>query len=282
VSAPASRPDLEELLPVRPETEDRRRAARRGWSGGRVRAILLLWTVGILAAGIYGFLLAPFAGFFLFAPGAGLDVWRSWRSSSLRQSHLDEPWMWDHAWDRSGARVTPLERVARVSTFPFAAALFSWAAVHWWFLGAALVWWACRAWSVWGGGTSRVTYAEFPFFVGGRATLRFGLDEGGATFHSARYFLRRVRETPHRFTSVHHADDWYEIEGFVDGDALPGPEQYVEVSFDVPADVGGTWLSGHHPRYWVLDVEGETSAGPYAESFLVPIYVRPRAGDASA
>jgi hypothetical protein len=58
---------------------------------------------------------------------------------------------------------------------------------------------------------------------------------------------------------------------------LPGPDFDVEVAFDVPEAAPGTRIADRFPRYWVLDVRGDTSSGPYAETFLIPIYERPAA-----
>ena len=60
-------------------------------------------------------------------------------------------------------------------------------------------------------------------------------------------------------------------------ETLPAPGCDVELRFDVPTGAPPTRLSDDFPTYWVLDVLGETNAGRFEESFLVPVYERPAA-----
>jgi hypothetical protein len=138
---------------------------------------------------------------------------------------------------------------------------------------------AWQSWTHWRAqraGDGRATYANFPFHPGERVTLYFGMSDGGASFERVEFALRHVKE---------FADGWgrwrrgavatFELKEHRPPGLLPGPGQDVELSFDLPARARTTRLSADPPEYWVLDVRGNTSAGPYAESFLVPVYARP-------
>jgi hypothetical protein len=102
------------------------------------------------------------------------------------------------------------------------------------------------------------------------------MSEGGASFETVDFALRRVVERPGRpFASQHEVFDCEALSPRPLLDLLPGPEQFVEVTFDVPPDAAPTRLSDALPQYWALDVVGRTSAGRFAEAFLVPVYDRP-------
>jgi hypothetical protein len=230
------------------------------------------------------------------ALGAGLGFLlerRRRRShAAARAAHPDEPWLWDHPWDPTGASVTSAQRWGRASSRWSAtrarrtAWLVAIVVVAGWLgplYGTSIVWiavlallWAWDAWHAHGAGTTRVSYAKFPFHPGERVTLRFAVSEGGASFRRARFHLRHVRE--------HVAHGWIRAaltQSTIVIDRppgmLPGPEEEIELTFDVPEGAPGTRLSDpdSEPSYWVLDVVADTSAGPFTESFLVPIYERP-------
>jgi hypothetical protein len=228
---------------------------------------------------------------------AGLVVvsLRRRRDMALMRAHPDEPWRWDHAWDPTGTSVTALDRFRRGTrprTWAGARAVYFTAAAvvilfvvsvadgispGWVMVTAALVVWGWRAWRAHGAGSMRVSYAKFPFHPGERVTLYFGASEGGASFHRVAFHLRHVREVargPFGWRGAYAAST---ITVERPPGLLPGPEQDVEIVFDVPARAPGTCLSDALPQYWSLDVVANTSAGPYCESFLVPIYDRPSA-----
>ena len=213
------------------------------------------------------------------------------RAKRLRSEFPLEPWRYDRPWDARGERRWWLVRMAALAAridLRFAQAglvvlgvAFGVAGhgrlVAVGFLGGTLASWiAWTAWRVQGAGDAYLAFAKFPFHPGERVTLRFGMSSGGATFRRVEFRLSRV--APERPTS-----DPAPVIGvrkqsmseFRPPGALPGSDFYVEVSFDLPADARGTRLSRAKPEYWILDVLGATSSGPYAESFLVPIYARP-------
>jgi hypothetical protein len=213
------------------------------------------------------------------------------RVQRLREEFPFEPWRYDHVWDERGERRTWIVRLAEAADR--ARGRFVWvmagtlglvvclAAGRFWsalaLAGGVLVTWI--AWTVWrmhGSGDARLYFAKFPFHPGERVTLRFGMGAGGATFQRAEFRLSEVNQPAEQRGP-----------GFGGGErirsmcerrppgALPGSDFDIEVSFDVPAGASGTRLSGGAPRYWVLDVLAATTSGPYAETFLIPIYARP-------
>jgi hypothetical protein len=280
---------------------DVERAPRAGWTPLRACALLVLLLTGATSWGLFwwtsrtqtGSIVLPGAlaaatalGSAVVWPGALLDRTRRAAVERRRRAHPAAPWLWDHAWDPSGVSRTARSRILRASTFP-ALWLVPWFAnvgrpggrpAAFAVLGVLLSWWAWRIFRVLGGGSSHVAFASFPFAPGGRATLRFGTSADGATFETVSFGLRRVVEVEGRLIAKEHVVVASEpIPPTPPVAALPGPEQYVEVSFDVPADAAPTRLSDAFPSYWVMDVVGTTSAGPFAETFLVPIYERPAA-----
>ena len=226
-----------------------------------------------------------------------ITVWkfrrRSARSAVLAQFRGD-PWALDNRWNavggtvRGGGRHRPrrardwLPPCLAVAAFLSLLAVGDAIGTRWrvWLAipaGAFLLWLLSRIVRERLIGTSRLSYARFPFFTGERAELTFGLDEGGATFQAARYTLRRYEETPHGWMSG-RCRVTFESEFVPEPGILPGPENGIFLRFDIPADAGGTALSAVWPRYWELEIAGETTHGPYRVMVLVPVYERPLSG----
>jgi hypothetical protein len=273
---------------------------RAGWTSARLSLLLGFFITVAVAWGVISWRLhdetkpslvfpssigmLAVAGVGVVWPGGLLDLSRCVRTARRRRTHRDAPWLWDHEWDPAGASCSPLARAFRASTWP-AGGLAPLLLVVlgnaprlpilWIVPGAYVAWWAWRVRRVLGGGTARLDFTRFPYAPGGPATFRFGMSEGGATFESVGFALRRVVERPGRpFASQHEVFDCEALSPRPFRDLLPGPEQFVEVTFDVPADAAPTRLSDPLPQYWALDVVGRTSAGRFAETFLVPIYER--------
>jgi hypothetical protein len=221
----------------------------------------------------------------------GVNWWRRSRRHAARLAeHPMEPWLREHDWDPRGVSVTPFVRFLRsfqsrwfVRLWLMAVAatlvglvvgLAAWPALA--ALGAISCWGAWVAWRIHGAGTTHVSYAKFPFHPGETVKLSVGTSDGGATYRRADFHLRYYRSvaysardaarrlTPSFQRTVHRPPG-----------LLPGPEQDVEIEFEVPADAPVTCLSASALSWWVLDIVANTSAGPYCESFLVPIYERP-------
>jgi hypothetical protein len=213
-----------------------------------------------------------------------LDLRRS------RRDHPSEPWLCDHTWDPKGVSVTAFSRFLRrfesqtlTRIWVIAVVLtVSWtttAAVPWPVLagvGAIVCWGAWVGWKIHGAGTTHVSFAKFPFHPGETVTLFVGTSDGGATYRHAEFHLHHVEGFSHAApaTAGTLRKHFHTVLSRPPG-LMPGPQQDVEISFDLPPDVPGTSLSSPPASYWVLDVVANTSAGPYAESFLIPIYARP-------
>lgn len=232
------------------------------------------------------------AGIAALLPQGPIDSWRQWRLETARRSAPEEPWLWDHEWDSSGVSVSPFRRFlgprSRLGRIVFCAVLLaaspSAATQTAWmvFGGVASTWLAWRAWRVHGVGTAHVTFAKFPFHPGERVTLHFGMSEGGARFERAAFCLRHVEEAPaHPFERRGEDIRYFGISEHRPPGELPGGGHHVVLEFDVPEGAGDTRLSESPRVYWALDVLANTSAGPYVESFLIPIYERPAAAVAA-
>jgi hypothetical protein len=292
VVSPADDPATRKLLArLRPPLR------RRRWTQARVQGVLapaaialLFWVLerrGGPTGWAWGAACFAAACIAFAVPGGVIDQVAAAKLRAERRRRPAEPWAWDHAWDPAGAAGSWLRpwlaamdgREARYSL----AGLQLVGAVplllldarelpFLWMMGVTLTHSAWLAWRVHGFGTAHLSFTEFPYAPGGSVALHFGMSEGGASFRSVAFRLRRIRETVGPSSVV-------EFEGLAAPrrGGLPGPNQDVEIVFDVPADAGGTRLSASPPEYWRLDVAGDTSAGAYAETFLVPIYERPRA-----
>jgi hypothetical protein len=220
-------------------------------------------------------------------PGGLVDRWRAARLDAARRRDPDRPWLWDHRWDPRGVSGQPWRRLIRATPRsrglllyvlamafvgpPPATVLWIWGSIG----GIAATWIAWRAWRIWGVGTAHVSFTKFPFHPGERVTLHFGMSEGGAQFERASFCLRRVLEPRSRAVPAHSAPWRLGLRENRPPGELPGGNQFVTLEFDVPANAFGTHLSAPRPEYWALDVLANTSAGPYVESFLIPIYERP-------
>jgi hypothetical protein len=212
------------------------------------------------------------------------------RLEAARRRDPARPWLWDHRWDPRGVSGSPFRRLLVSSQrligpmfFPVWMLVFGPAPVPVvWFWGTvsgvAATWVAWKAWRIYGVGTAHVTFTRFPYHPGERVTLHFGMSEGGAQFQRAAFCLRRIEVargiSPLEFRGARR---YFGIRAERPPGELPGSDHHVAIEFDLPADVAGTHLSASPPSYWTLDVIANTSAGPYVESFLIPIYERPAA-----
>lgn len=211
----------------------------------------------------------------------GAEWLRQRRFRIGRATWPTEPWNWDHRWDREGQE-TQFDRTRTgwtqllwalgfvVLAVQFAVFVPAWPlAVILAVPASGLAWFGYR--NLRGGGL-RLTAAEFPQFVGSRATFLLGVTAGGARFEEAVVVLRCVQE--HRRGEPRFETVW-EQSRELDPDMLPGPGNDVRVQFDVPATARGTQIDVREPRWWEVDVMGQTDGGPIHERFVVPIYERP-------
>ncbi|MCE9637658.1 MAG: hypothetical protein K8T90_18315 [Planctomycetes bacterium] len=51
----------------------------------------------------------------------------------------------------------------------------------------------------------------------------------------------------------------------------PGPQQFVQVEFDIPAEVPATGTPAARPIVWELIVHGRSTWGDVTEAFEVPV-----------
>ncbi len=224
-------------------------------------------------------------------PGSVVDRMLAARLEAARRGDPARPWNWDHRWDPRGVSGSPFRRLIVSSPgsiwLVFYSSLqlaFGRPAELYWFFGiagaTAATWMACKAWRIYGVGTAYVSFTKFPFHPGERVTLHFGMSAGGAQFERAAFCLRRIEVAP-GFSPLQTRGARRHSGMRLDRPPgeLPGSDHHVTIEFDLPEDVAGTHLSASPPAYWTLDVIANTSAGPYTESFLIPIYERPAAPD---
>jgi hypothetical protein len=292
-------------LPPEPLPWVRLRPTWRSWAiGAFVWFVIALMVVGWLIPKRSG---TPAPPWFL---GASLVVGVVWiaaivrggvvdrilaaRLDAARRRDPERPWLWDHRWDPRGVSGSPFRRLMHSSRRLIGPVVFPvWmlvigpppAPVFWFWgtvSGLAATWIAAKAWRIYGVGTAYVSFTKFPFHPGERVTLHFGMSEGGAQFERAAFCLRRIEVapgiSPREFRGARRH---FGIRLDSPPGELPGSDQHVTIEFDLPADVAGTHLSASPPSYWTLDVIANTSAGPYTESFLIPIYERPAAAAAA-
>lgn len=226
---------------------------------------------------------------------AHLLTWSERRTARRREEtvarHSGAVWDVDHTWDRAGSTLVGAGRRRRRllrewAPPPLAIVAFVLICVandslgpRWglWLLlppGTFAIWMILMTLRTRAIGTGRLLFGRFPYFPGERAEMTFGMDEGGTTFDAVRFILRRYEEGPEGRISA-RCRVTYETEFVPDPGILPGPENHVRLAFDIPADAGGTSLAARWPRYWELEVAGETTHGPYRGMFLVPVYERP-------
>jgi hypothetical protein len=273
----------------------RRRIGRRprsGWALGRCAVLgVLLATplpLALLRAPPWAEWIVAGVGVVVAAvvwPGGLFDRARRARPRAV------EGWMSDHAWDPSGETRTPLRRYrdsqdarAHALMFPF------WLSMQVTLIDAGTLWMgllalscvataaAASGWIRSRSGTAHLSFTRFPYHPNELVVLHFGMAEGGASFERAAFHLHHVVESAHGPLRLRHCaiDTRFTRRLVRPPGELPGPNQHVELVFDVPPGPG-TRLSAPLPEYWVLDVFGKTSAGWYTDSFLIPIYERPAA-----
>ena len=208
-----------------------------------------------------------------------------------RERHPQEPWVHDYAWDPRGETRSSFVRMVEAMSartgwrryavfvllvvgFAFLPIGIRWLAGA--LFGSAATLLAIAAWRIHGVGDAHLTYTKFPFHPGEPVTLYFRMSEGGAEFRRIEFCIAHVAEA---------GGGWFDWErrmrrSYTGFDCrppgpLPGPDFDVEVTFDVPDFAPGTRIADRFPDYWLLEVRGATTRGPFQETFLVPIYARP-------
>jgi hypothetical protein len=229
-----------------------RRSTAKAWGWGFMLALLALQGGFLLGGSPVAWIVcgAAFVGWFAATlPGGVLDRLDAAEARRRRAAHSDAPWMRDHPWDSTGERITVYARLRRNNPGLLFQAVSApivvlgaltnprlpvWTAAL--YVAAPLVGGSIVLWRGTAMGTARVSFAKFPFHPGERVALHFGTVEGGATFERVAFRLVCVLEKP----VVRFRVDRFDVSSPCGYDerppgALPGPEQDVEVVFDLPA-----------------------------------------------
>jgi hypothetical protein len=115
-------------------------------------------------------------------------------------------------------------------------------------------------------------FDEFPLRTGSRIRLHVATSAGGPTLTTLCTALRAVR-SPGTGWFGHPAPP--AVVAIVEPAVEPagtGPEEFVTLEFDIPADAPGTQLTPGDETHWELVVLGDTAHGPFSASVIVPIY----------
>ena len=117
----------------------------------------------------------------------------------------------------------------------------------------------------WQGGVE-VRWVVETIATGRRAVLYIATPARGTRLLDARYLLRCVEPVPgHTRAEVWSAERSSRDLG------PPGPDEFVNVTFDLPASAPASLLGTMPPVYWELLVHGRSLWGDVTESFLLPV-----------
>jgi hypothetical protein len=106
---------------------------------------------------------------------------------------------------------------------------------------------------------------------GRRATFFVGTPADGQRLRGASFVLRCVSPPTRRVPSPHLPTVVWSETKVAAADRAPGPDDFLEVTFDLPPDAPPSALDAATPTWWELLVRGRTSWGAVTESFLVPV-----------
>ena len=220
------------------------------------------------------------------------------RVQRLRETHVREPWVWDHPWDERGSRDDSSRRIARAVWFTGFLALFlvpfNWVgffsperpvifALVALVMDCVLVGCAWRAAYLIGQrakyGPAMLRFRRFPCRPGGEVELHMARPARLVGIEAPVALLRCVQE---RYETRGSGRDRSQVVVAYElwSDRQPAEFKWGEFvwRFMVPDGVPGTALSELPPRYWELEVKVETSGVDFAGVFLVPVYVPVRGG----
>lgn len=128
-------------------------------------------------------------------------------------------------------------------------------------------------------GSSALEYARFPCFTGDRVDLRWLPPSGLENAARLTFVLRCVEEwleyestgEGRRVTIIH--EQLWAATRMIEGPADSRVNQPISLSFELPATVPGSKLSGMLPAiFWELEVSAEATGVDFQERYLVPIY----------
>lgn len=127
-----------------------------------------------------------------------------------------------------------------------------------------------RAWLQ---GGVELRWDDFPMRTGTRVRFHVATTTGGSSMPEFTATLRCVETRSGAFDIERPTEIVCSVPRATNGPLAAGPEEFVTVEFDIPADAPGTDLDRPgDERYWELVVLGTTAWGKIAESFVVPVY----------
>ncbi len=116
-------------------------------------------------------------------------------------------------------------------------------------------------------GGVQVRYTQVPYVPGTRATFFVAMTAGGSRLRDTRLVLRCWGPRTGRTPGIVWSQELNPHE-----DASPGPDEFVEVAFDIPAGLPSNAPHGKKPVHWHLVVAGRTNWGKVVEFMPVPVY----------
>lgn len=256
------------------------RIQRGLWTGAQITLIS--------AFAVPGGLRGSSAAILFIAAPAGLTVmlalWRWWsaRAAAAKAQRSARPWESDRPWYRAG---TPPREPAFLRSVIAAVAfgLAGWRAVGRASAPGSGAFAALTAFGMASLGIISIRRAmrdprvellfdEFPLRAGSRVRIHVATSAGGPSLTKLCTALRAIR-SPRSDRMSHPAPPVVVavVEPSVEPDGT-GPEEFVTVQFDIPADAPGTRLSPGDETHWELVVLGDTVTGAFTESVLVPVY----------
>ena len=216
-----------------------------------------------------------------------------------RREHPNEPWYWDHAWNKqfavSGGPGAAIQGFAVAGFLALFLSMFNWAAffsgkpdVPIWVKGLIGLFDLITLLVLGGAfyalfqyfkyGKSRLHFARFPFRPGG--TFEAGLEASRRLYRAEtivvvlRYIEEIVVTTgsgKNRSTRI-DLFSLHEIRQQIDPRHLnPDSDLGLPITMRLPADLP-TRLHEKPRRYWELDVSADTPGIDYSARFLIPVY----------
>jgi len=236
------------------------------------------------------------AGLFLFAHGIHGVVHKK---SFLRHAalHPNELWLCDYRWDRSGftfsAFADMFRRLAAACAWTAFISIFAFIGLTvrgaWPFAVGALIFglfglyfwyrWFTMLMDLLRYGNSRLEFASFPFFLGGKLEARLraprhlaSLDELTITFRCVqeRYVVSGVGNN--RSQQVVCYELYKDSTSLDRGQLAALVSGSIPVEFPIPPDQPSTLLTKTPPIYWEIEAIGKSRAVGYEATFLVPVY----------
>lgn len=120
-------------------------------------------------------------------------------------------------------------------------------------------------------GGLQVRWPSFPIRPGGRTVFHIATTPGGSRLSDTIVALR-CHGPLGEFDAWNH---YPMTVAYLPADRTPGPDEFVEVAFEIPADAPSNDLHAKRPTRWELVVAGDTPWGEIVEVITVPVYRDP-------